>query len=165
MNSPIESFSTLFDLIGDLARRRFRIGERAFATLGLNHTEARLLTLLKQHQGQTTQDVLSNLLSVDRSNAGRALKGLEAGRYVVRSKDSVNGKTNLVKLSSKGLKTALVLEKLRIDMAQSFFGKLTEEQAQTIIELLDNALKDHPRPETGDAAGNNEVPTGTRGNQ
>ena len=77
----------LFDLIGALGRRRYQVGEQAFSSLGLNHTEARLLTILDRESGEATQDALSSSLFVDRSNAGRALKGLEQRRYVSRHKD------------------------------------------------------------------------------
>ena len=41
----MEHVLELFDAIGVLARRRYQTAERHFARLGLNHSEARLLTL------------------------------------------------------------------------------------------------------------------------
>ena len=41
----MNSFQTLFDMIGELARRRYQMAEGCFSALGLNHTEARLLAL------------------------------------------------------------------------------------------------------------------------
>ena len=81
----MNNLNTLFDLIGGLARRRFQTAERYFSTLGLNHTEARLLNLLDRENGAATQDALSNMLFVDRSNAGRALKSLEHEGYIERN--------------------------------------------------------------------------------
>lgn len=133
--------SVLFDLVGDIARRRFQIGERCFATLGLNHTEARLLTLLDQKNGESTQDTLSNMLSIDRSNAGRGLKSLEQNGYVIRSKDSADGRTRLIHLTANGRKVVTEIVKLRKQMAETFFGELTEEQAGTIADLLGKAMK------------------------
>lgn len=72
----------LFDLIGALGRRRYQVGEQAFSSLGLNHTEARLLTILDRESGEATQDALSSSLFVDRSNAGRALKSLELQKQI-----------------------------------------------------------------------------------
>ena len=62
----MDNYLKLFDLIGVFARRRYRAAEQNFSTLGLNHTEARLLTLLDQEAGTATQEVLSNMLFVDR---------------------------------------------------------------------------------------------------
>ncbi len=139
MNNEANNYSILFDLIGALARRRFQVGERGFASIGLNHTEARLLTILDGLEGKATQDTLSNSLRVDRSNAGRALKNLEDGGFVRRSKDAADARTNLVQITAKGRKSATKISQLRVEMAQSFFGTMTQEQAGLAIELLKQA--------------------------
>lgn len=139
MKEPQSSFAALFDLIGVLARRRFQAGERAFASLGLNHTEARLLTLLRQKGGEATQEALSNMLSVDRSNAGRALKNLEAKGYVVRAKDDEDGRTRMVNFTPTGEKQASEIARLRAGMAERFFGDLREEEAAIVVDLLRRA--------------------------
>ncbi len=136
----VNSFLTLFDLIGVLARRRYQAAERYFSAVGLNHTEARLLTLLRREDGVATQDALSNLLFVDRSNAGRALKCLEQGGYIVRRKDGADKRTNLVQMTAKGRKAVVEISKLRQKMAQSFFGDLEKNEAAAIVDLLRKAL-------------------------
>src|SRR5689334_10680876 len=98
----MNNLPTLFDLIGELARRRFQTAERYYSTLRLNHTEARLLTLLHKQDGKANQDTLSNMLSVDRSNAGRALKSLEHEGYIERSQNEVDKRTNFVEITDKG---------------------------------------------------------------
>ena len=130
---------TLFDLIGVLARRRYQAAERYFSTLGLNHTEARLLTLLHQANGATTQDALSNLLFVDRSNAGRALKSLEQKGYIERYQHDADRRTNCVQITAKGRKIVTEISKLKNTMAQGFFGDLNEAEAGQIIDLLRKA--------------------------
>jgi MarR family transcriptional regulator, transcriptional regulator for hemolysin len=136
----MDSFHTLFDLIGVLARRRYQTAERCFAALGLNHTEARLLRLLREEDNVTSQDALSNLLHVDRSNAGRALKRLEKGGYIVRRKHDADKRTNLVQITAKGRKAVVEIAKLRNKIAQNFFGDLKEDDASAIVELLRKAL-------------------------
>jgi len=138
----MKNVHVLFDLVGVLARRRYQAAERYFSTLGLNHTEARLLTLLHQENGAATQDALSNMLFVDRSNAGRALKSLERERYIERRKDDTDKRTNLVQMTAKGRTAVAELSKLRTKMIQGFFGDLTEEEAGEIIGLLRKACKD-----------------------
>ncbi len=132
----MNNFLTLFDLIGVLARRRYQTAEQHFSKLGLNHTEARLLTLLHQQNGTATQEALSNLMFVDRSNAGRALKSLEQGGYVERRKDEVDKRANLVQLTAKGRQAVTVIAKIKKTMAQSFFGDLEEDEAGQIVDLL-----------------------------
>ena len=144
MENQQNGLSALFDLVGVLARRRFQVGEKAFASLGLNHTEARLLTLLHMLQGEAKQEVLSNMLSVDRSNAGRALKGLESKGYVGRIKDGSNGRTRLVSMAPQGRAAVTEIERLRAEMAESFFGDLKEEEAKLIVNLIRSSLKLNP---------------------
>jgi len=137
----MNSLQALFDLIGVLARRRYQIAEQYFATLGLNHTEARLLTLLSKEGGAANQDALSNRLFVDRTNSGRALKHLEDEEYVRRRRDAEDKRANLVEITAKGRKAVTEISKLRKKMAQSFFGDLTEDEAGRIVELLGKGLK------------------------
>ncbi len=137
----MDNVLTLFDVIGELARRRYQAAERCFAALGLNHTEARLLTLLGQQGGTATQDTLSNLMFVDRSNAGRALSHLEQAGHIERRKDDADKRTKLVQITAKGQSTVADIAKLRREMAHSFFGDLTEDEAGSIVDLLSKALR------------------------
>jgi MarR family transcriptional regulator for hemolysin len=130
----------LFELIGALARRRYQTAERCYASLGLNHTEARLLTMLDNEAGATAQDALSNRLLVDSSNAGRAFKRLEQAGYVGRRKDVVDNRTNLVDITPKGREAAAEVNRLSDEMARTFFGDLTEADAAAIVTLLRKAL-------------------------
>lgn len=139
-SSTGSSFQTLFDLIGELARRRYQTAERCFSALGLNHTEARLLTLLLREGGVAAQDALSNQLFVDRSNAVRALQRLEQGGYILRRKDDVDKRANLVEMTPMGRKVVSEISKLRKKMAVSFFGDLKEDEAGVIVDLLKKAL-------------------------
>ena len=129
----------LFELIGALARRRYQTAERFYAPLGLNHTEARLLKMLDDESGATTQDALSRRLFVDRSNAGRAFRRLEQAGHVGRRKDDADHRTNLVEITLGGREAAAEIKRLGDEMARSFFGDLTEVDAATIVTLLRTA--------------------------
>jgi DNA-binding MarR family transcriptional regulator len=135
----MNNLQTLFDLIGELSRRRYQAAERYFSRLGLNHTEARLLTLLNAQDGATAQDALSNLLYVDRTNAGRALKSLEHEGYIERRKHDTDKRTNLVQITAKGRAAITEISSLKEEMAQRFFGDLNDDEAGTVIALLSKA--------------------------
>ena len=130
----------LFELIGVLARRRYQAADRSFAALGLNHTEARLLAMLAGEAGAPTQDALSRRLTVDRSNAGRAFKRLEQEGYVRRRKAAADNRTNLVDITPEGREAAAEVERLRDEMARTFFGELTAADARAAAALLRKAL-------------------------
>lgn len=133
--------SVLFDMIGLLARRRHQLGERCFASLGLNHTEARLLTALHEQGGTATQEKLSSLMFIDRSNAGRGLKGLEQAGFVRRRLASDDRRTRSVEITPKGAQAVKDIARLRSALASTFFGDLTEEDAGTIVALFRRALR------------------------
>jgi MarR family transcriptional regulator for hemolysin len=135
-NSRIE----LFELIGVLARRRYQAAERSYASLGLNHTEGRLLKLLAEEGGAATQDALSRRLHVDRSNAGRAFKRLEQAGHVRRRKAETDSRTNLVDITPAGREAAAEVTRLGREMAAGFFGDLTDADAATAARLLRKAL-------------------------
>ena len=141
----MDSFDALFDMIGVLARRRYQTAERSFAALGLNHTEARLLSLLHQENGQATQDALSNMLFIDRSNAGRALQRLERDGYIVRRKDDADKRTNLVQITDKGDGAVREIKKIRKRMAQQFFGELQKKEASAIVAMFEKAIPEGER--------------------
>ncbi|MBK7930807.1 MAG: MarR family transcriptional regulator [Bryobacterales bacterium] len=130
----------LFDLIGELARRRYQLAETSFATLGLNHTEARLLSLLAAAGGASAQDALSNRLTVDRTNAGRALTRLDEAGYIERRKDSVDKRANRVHITAKGRRTVSAIARLRSEMAAAFFGEMTSDEAAGIVCLFRERL-------------------------
>ncbi len=136
----MSNFQILFDQIGELARRRHQAAEESFASLGLNHTEARLLGVLHQQHGAAPQDEITSQLTVDRSNAVRALQRLERGGYIVRSKDEVDKRANRVRMTDKGRKIVIEISKLRKKMVQTFFGELTDDEAGTVATLLHKAL-------------------------
>ncbi len=136
----MDAFTELFDLIGELARRRYQAAERSFAVLGLNHTEARLLTLLDRAGGAESQEVLSSLVSVDRSNVGRALKGLEAAGLIERRKDDTDKRTNVVSISEAGRARVVEISQLRQEMATGFFGDMKADEAGEIVRTFRRAL-------------------------
>lgn len=134
-------YHSLLDLVGTLARKRFTMAERYFARLGLNHTEARMLNLLSRAGGTATQETLANQVFIDRSNVGRALKALEDGQYVLRCKDPSDKRSNVVTITPKGEELVVEIQKIGLEMAQSFFGDLSETDAQEIVRLLSPAAK------------------------
>ncbi len=139
----------LFDLIGELARRRYQLAEKSFSMLGLNHTEARLLSLLVAAGGASAQDALSNQLTIDRTNAGRALTRLDEAGYIERRKDSVDKRANRVRITAKGRKTVTAITRLRDQMAAAFLGNLSGDEARTIVRLFRERIP-LPAPASGE---------------
>ncbi|TNE67209.1 MAG: MarR family transcriptional regulator [Alphaproteobacteria bacterium] len=137
----LDSFLLLFDQIGALARRRYQLAERHFATLGLNHSEARLLSLLAAAGGTAGQDNLSNQLNIDRTNAGRALKSLEARGLVDRQQDLADKRSKNVRMTENGQKLAREIAAMKVSMVREFMGNLDEPTARQASALISRMLE------------------------
>ncbi|MEM9592285.1 MAG: MarR family transcriptional regulator [Pseudomonadota bacterium] len=135
-------YSELFDLVGTLAQKRFRLAEHALSAVGLNHTEARLVSILRQEGGAMTQDELSAALTVDRSNAGRALKKLESHGFIARRQDEVDKRSKVVVITKKGREIAAEVEEIRTEIVEALFRDLAEPDAVTIVRILRRAFPD-----------------------
>lgn len=140
MPTAAEDFLTLFDLIGVLSRRRYQAADRAFSSLGLNHTEARLLVLLQEADGASTQEKLAEQTFIDRTNVGRALDRLEAEGFILRRKDTADRRANRLSMTAQGRKAVVAIHGLRKKMALSFFGELQADDARTIVRALEKSL-------------------------
>ena len=133
-------YAVLFDLIGDLARKRFHAAEQTFGTIGLGHSEARLLNLLGQLGGSASQTTLSTRMVLDRTNTGRALARLEQSGDIERIPSPVDKRSNDIALTDKGRITLQTIADLRQEIIASFFGDLTTSEAATAIRLLRKAI-------------------------
>ncbi len=131
----------LFDVIGVIAHKRYQGAERTLAAIGFNHTEARLLTLLSQRDG-ATQDELSAQLFVDRSNAGRSLKRLEADGYVTRERDTDDRRTFRVYITKNGSAATRQIAKVKDVLAAELFQTMTEDEMATALRLLESVAND-----------------------
>lgn len=137
----MSSFETLFELIGDLARKRYQEAEKNFAPIGLNHSEARLLSLLQKSGGRSTQEILSSQLSIDRSNAGRALNKLEKNGYVTREESLKDRRTRLVLMTKLGMETVVEIQKIRKQIIEDLFSGLSEAEAHEAALILQKVQK------------------------
>ncbi|MBL8780928.1 MAG: MarR family transcriptional regulator [Alphaproteobacteria bacterium] len=135
----MDGFIELLDAIGALARRRYQTAERFFSELGLNHTEARLLTLLQQKGGAAAQDALSEMLYVDRTNAGRALRRLEQDGYISKRRGEDDKRANLVRITAKGRDAAAAVSRLKKRIARSLFSGINEDEARAATLVLTKA--------------------------
>jgi MarR family transcriptional regulator for hemolysin len=136
----MDPYVVLFDLIGMLGRRRYQAAEKSFAALGLNHTEARLLTLLQEAGGSASQEALSEAVYVDRTNVGRALKRLEAGGMITRKQDEADKRGKRVHITGAGSNKMADITALKTAMARDFFPGMDARDIKLVIERLKKML-------------------------
>lgn len=129
-----DKYHALFDLLGELARRRFMLAEHCYAALALNHTEARALQLLRT--APLAQDQLSAQFMVDRSNVGRAVKRLEQLGWVERQPNPADKRTSLLQLTRQGQQHAEQVLAIKQQIIDEFFQGLDADAASVVYGLL-----------------------------
>jgi len=131
----------LLNLPGQVARRWHQQTDQQLSALGLNHTEARLLVHLDQEGSDLSQEAVSAMLFVDRSNSVRALQSLERSGFVSRHKDENDKRANRHCITSKGTKAASEVRKLRRRVASHAFAELKPSEVRSAVALLKKALE------------------------
>lgn len=126
----------LFDLLGQLARRRFTLAEQYFQPLALNHTEARMLQLLAAAPAGLAQDQLSAGFVIDRSNVGRALKQLEQRALLQRQPGERDKRTYHVVLTAAGQQLAARLLQQRELLIAEYFQNMDADEISVVYGLL-----------------------------
>lgn len=130
----------LFDMIGTVAKRRYQIAEQFLSTIGLNHTEAILVTLLRNAGSEATQEELSRMVIIDRSNVGRALRRLREHIYITFHKDNIDRIVNIIQLTPSGHTLARKIDKIKKRMANELCCGPTQDEAEHIIMLFNKSI-------------------------
>lgn len=130
------SQSQLLELITEISRQRYRLAEQSFATLGLTHTEARLLTLLVKADGEASQEALSAQLVIDRSNVGRALKSLENRGYIIRAASQADKRAKVMRITEQGLSLAQQLRIIGTEIEQQLLRDISTYEAELAQRVL-----------------------------
>ncbi|MGM0549273.1 MAG: MarR family winged helix-turn-helix transcriptional regulator [Bacillota bacterium] len=102
----------------------------------LNHSEANLLVYLYKDGDGISQNKLKKNLAVDKATISRAIYSLIEKDYLIKNKSPLDGRVNLIYLSSK----AKSIKNKVIDIYQSWFQIFTdqigEEEAQRVLNTL-----------------------------
>ena len=129
----------LTELIHDwFARLRGQISAGNSDFLGGNHTllerERILLTIGKD--GEIVQKRLSELLSVSPQSMSEALSKLENDGYITRTKNQLDKRETIVRLTAAGMEHSSQLAQLMKSQAHRFLEPLTYDEKQTLYLLL-----------------------------
>ncbi len=150
---PVHCFAALLD---HLARRmRMRV-ESVLEPLGLRPRHLVALTVLRDHAG-STQQALSGMLQIDRSNLVGLLNELESDGLIERRRSVEDRRRHIVDLTSLGsqrlaeAELALaaaedeILSGLDIDERESLFGLLQRASAGCVLGCV-GAAGEPPAP-------------------
>jgi MarR family transcriptional regulator, lower aerobic nicotinate degradation pathway regulator len=120
-----------------------RLGaESALAPLGLRPRHLVALTVLRDLRG-TTQQALSTMLQIDRTNLVGLLNELEADELISRRRSSDDRRRHIVELTDAGAKRLAQAELALAATEDDVLGTLDGEQRETLYRLLQQASAGH----------------------
>lgn len=103
----------------------------------LNHSEANLLVYLYKDGDGISQNKLKKNLAVDKATISRAIYSLIEKDYLIKNKSPLDGRVNLIYLSSK----AKSIKNKVIDIYQSWFQIFTDQIGEKEAQRVLNTLK------------------------
>ncbi len=99
-----------------------------------------LLAVLDMGGDGARQKDIAERLGINPSSLSEQIDRLEADRYIERIPNPDDRRSTLVALTEKGRARAYEVSDERRSRADAFCGRLTEEEKETMIRLLDKLL-------------------------
>jgi DNA-binding MarR family transcriptional regulator len=128
-----------------LKRLGFKMKERSYAAFeptGFSPFHHGVLTLLDEG-ARKTQAEIADALGYDRSQLVGILDELQERHLVERERDKDDRRRHLVRLTPEGKTCLAELRKIAKGVEKEFFAPLTDEERQTLHELLAKLAAEH----------------------
>ena len=101
----------------------------------------RVLVILRDHPEGMRQKALAEEAGINASTASEMITKLEDTGYVVRTADETDKRATVLKLTGMGAARADEIREEREAFMDGFFSKLTEDEKQTLSDLLDKLME------------------------
>ncbi len=102
--------------------------------------EILLLAVLDQGENGIRQKDLAAKIGINASSLSEQIDHLEADRYLERRENPDDKRSTLIFLTEKGKARAYEVQDQRQQAAEKFLDKLSDEEKDTLISLLDKLL-------------------------
>ena len=108
--------------------------------MGRGMSRERLLTIISEYPDGIRQKDLAEAAGINASSASEVVSRLEDDGYLVRVIDESDKRATLLKLTEMGAVRAEEIRSERDSFLDDLFGRLTEDEKQTLSDLLDKLL-------------------------
>ena len=108
--------------------------------MGAGMGRERVLVILSEHPEGMRQKALAEEAGINASTASEMITKLEDTGYVIRTADASDKRATVLKLTDMGAARAEEIREEREAFMDDFFGKLTEDEKQTLSDLLDKLM-------------------------
>ena len=99
-----------------------------------------LLVIISEFPEGIRQKELAEKAGINASSTSEVVSRLEDDGYLIRTIDENDRRATVLKLTEMGAVRADEIRNEREDFLNEFFSKLTEEEKQTLSDLLDKLL-------------------------
>ena len=106
----------------------------------ISGAQARYMEIIGDHPG-ISQEAIARMECVDKGAVARAIKKLEVEHYVVRKRNKQDYRAWCLFLTERGEEVYLGREKNCKDMEALMFKGFTDEEIDTLVELMDRVTK------------------------
>ena len=117
--------------------------------VGMNLRNMVVLAYLRDHPG-ASQQVMTEMLSMDSNTGVLVLNDLEDLEYVERRRDPADRRRHLVQITSSGRESLNLAERAQVAIEDDVLAALDADERRTLRELLNRALRS-VEPTDGDA--------------
>lgn len=100
----------------------------------------RLLTIISEYPDGIRQKDLAEAAGINASSASEVVSRLEDDGYLVRVIDATDKRATLLKLTEMGAVRAEEIRSERESFLDDIFSRLTEDEKQTLSDLLDKLI-------------------------
>ena len=99
-----------------------------------------LLVIISKYPDGVRQKTIAERAGIRQSSASELINKLESTGYIDRKVDPDDKRATLLTLTEKGQARAAEVEDERKAMFEGIFAKLTDEEKETLSQLLDKLL-------------------------
>ena len=100
----------------------------------------RMLVIISDHPEGIRQKALAEAAGINASSTSEVVSRLEDDGYLIRTIDENDKRATVLKLTEMGAVRAEEIRTEREAFLDDFFSKLTEEEKQTLSDLLDKLM-------------------------
>ena len=108
--------------------------------MGHGMSRERMLVIISEHPEGIRQKALAEAAGINASSTSEVVSRLEDDGYLIRTIDENDKRATVLKLTEMGAVRAEEIRTEREAFLDDFFSKLSEEEKQTLSDLLDKLM-------------------------
>ena len=122
-------------------RLRRKLFDRNVKSLGIHHTQHRILMYISRHDGVISQKQISERFEISPAAVAGTIKKLEHNGYITRTVSENDNRYNDIQITDKGRKIIDDSRSFFIEIDKKTFENFTDEEVEQLMYLLNKMKK------------------------